>query len=211
MVGEVQLTPAAAHATGDRARGDRPRRWWPAAAAVVLAVVLARAFVAEPFRIDSGSMLPTLRAGDQVLVDKRAYRDALPRRGDLVIFHAPRSGEVTLKRAIGLPGDTVAIEDGVLVVNGRRRQEPYADAHAIDSVYFGPARVPADAVFVLGDNRADSLDSRDFGAVPHRDLMGRVQVRLWPPARWGDPHEALQNPAATSWDLHPFDPRTPHP
>jgi signal peptidase I len=174
--------PAAAATAGEQARG---RRWWPAVLAVVVLLVLARAFVAEPFRIDSGSMLPTLRPGDQVLVDKRAYRGTLPRRGELVVFHAPRSGDVTLKRAIGLPGDTVAIEDGVLVVNGRRRVEPYADPDAIDSVYFGPVRVPADAVFVLGDNRADSIDSRDFGAVLRRDLMGRVMVRLWPPARWG--------------------------
>jgi signal peptidase I len=114
-----------------------------------------------------------------------------------VVFHAPRTGDVTLKRAVGLPGDTVAIEDGMLVVNGRRQSEPYADPDAIDSVYFGPARVPADAVFVLGDNRADSVDSRAFGAVPHSDLMGRVRVRLWPPARWGDPQNRLQNPAAT--------------
>ena len=148
-------------------------------------------------------MLPTLRAGDQVLVDKRAYRDALPRRGDLVVFHAPRTGAVTLKRAIGLPGDTVAIEDGVLVLNGRRQSEPYADPEATDSVYFGPARVPAGAVFVLGDNRADSVDSRAFGAVPRGDLMGRVRVRLWPPARWGDPQNRLQNPAATYTYLHP--------
>ena len=197
MVAEAQRAPAVAHATGDRARARRPRRWWPAAAAVVLAHVLAWAFVAEPFRIDSASMLPTLQAGDQVLVDKRAYRDVLPRRGDLVVFHAPRTGDVTLKRAVGLPGDTIAIEDGVLVVNGRRQKEPYADPDAIDSVYFGPARVPADAVFVLGDNRANSIDSRAFGAVSHRDLMGRVRVRLWPPARWGDPQDRLQNPAAT--------------
>jgi signal peptidase I len=140
-------------------------------------------------------MLPTLRAGDRVLVDKRAYRDALPRRGDLVVFHAPRTGDVTLKRAVGLPGDTVAIEDGVLVVNGGRRVEPYADPDAIDSVYFGPVRVPAGAVFVLGDNRADSIDSREFGAVSRGRLMGRVQVRLWPPVRWGDPNGGLQIPA----------------
>jgi signal peptidase I len=161
----------------------------------VLALVLARGVLAEPFRIDSGSMLPTLRAGDRVLVDKRAYRGALPRRGDLVVFHAPRTGDVTLKRAVGLPGDTVAIEDGVLVVNGRRQTEPYADPDAIDSVYFGPERVPAHAVFVLGDNRADSVDSRDYGAVARDDLMGRVRVRLWPPARWGDPNRGLRDPA----------------
>jgi signal peptidase I len=163
--------------------------------AVVLLLVLARAVLAEPFRIDSGSMLPALRAGDEVLVDKRAYRGRLPRRGELVVFHAPRTGAVTLKRAIGLPGDTVAIEDGVLVVNGRREREPYTDPDAIDSVYFGPVRVRAGSVFVLGDNRADSIDSRDFGAVARNALMGRVLVRLWPPSRWGDPQAAVRGPA----------------
>jgi signal peptidase I len=162
---------------------------------VVALLVLARAFLAEPFRIDSGSMLPTLRPGDQVLVEKRAYRGGLPRRGDLVVFHAPRTGAVTLKRAIGLPGDTVAIEDGVLVVNGHRRHESYADPDAIDSVYFGPARVPPRSVFVLGDNRADSIDSRRFGAVTQRSLIGRVAVRLWPPARWGNPNPRMRDRA----------------
>lgn len=165
-----------AHAPA-RARG--PRRLWPAVLLLVIALLLVRAFVAEPFRIQSGSMLPTLRAGEHVLVDKRAYRDALPQRGDLVVFHAPGSGDATVKRAIALPGDTVAIEDGVLVVNGRRQIEPYADAEAIDSVYFGPERVPSGTVFLLGDNRADSTDSRDFGAVRRNALIGRVGMRLW--------------------------------
>ena len=162
--------------------------------AVVVLLVLARGFLAEPFRIDSGSMLPTLRAGDRVLVDKRAYRDALPRRGDLVVFHAPRTGDVTLKRAVGLPGDTVAIEDGVLVVNGGRRVEPYADPDAIDSVYFGPVRVPAGAVFVLGDNRADSLDSRSWGVLPHEAILGRARMVLWS----SDAHDASGVVAAAS-------------
>ena len=195
MVAEAQRAAAVAQA-GDERRGARAhRRRWPAVLAVALLLALAQAFLAEPFRIESGSMLPTLRGGDRVLVDKRAYRDALPRRGDLVVFHAPRSGDVTLKRAVGLPGDSVAIEDGALVVNGRRRSEPYADPDAIDSVYFGPARVRAGTVFVLGDNRADSIDSRDYGAVSRGDLMGRVRVRLWPPARWGDPTRGLREPA----------------
>jgi signal peptidase I len=175
------VDPLAAAARGARRAGRRPRRWWPLVLVVVLALVLARAFVAEPFRIASASMTPTLQAGDRVLVDKRAYRSALPRRGDLVVFREPRTGAVTLKRAVGLPGDTVAIEDGVLVVNERPQREPYADPDAIDSVYFGPVRVGPGSVFVLGDNRADSTDSRDFGAVAHDDLIGRVGMRLWPP------------------------------
>ncbi len=145
---------------------------------------MTRLFFFEPFQTDGVSMAPTLRSGDQVLVDKRAYRDALPERGDLVVFHAPRTGDVTLKRAIGLPGDSVGIEDGDLVVNGRRRREPYTDPDAIDSVYFGPVRVRPGTVFFLGDNRLDSRDSREFGAVAQRDLIGRVRGLIWPPSRW---------------------------
>jgi signal peptidase I len=153
----------------------------------VLAVIGVRIFVLEPFRIPSDSMAPTLRSGDQVLVDKRAYRGSGPRRGDLAVFRAPRTGEILLKRVVAVGGDTVGIEDGVLVVDGRRPREPYADPDAIDSVYFGPVRVRPGTVFVLGDNRANSEDSRDFGTVPTGRLIGRVRARIWPPARWGAP------------------------
>lgn len=151
---------------------------------VALVLVVVRVFFFEPFQTVGISMVPTLHSGDQVLVEKRAYRDALPKRGDLVVFRAPRTGEVTLKRAIGLPGDTVGIEDGVLVVNGRPQREPYADPDAIDSVFFGPVGVRPGMVFLLGDNRLDSRDSRDFGAVAQRDLVGRVRGLIWPPSRW---------------------------
>ena len=149
------------------------------AAAVLVFVRLA---VAEPFSIPSQSMAPTLDAGDHVLVDKLS---GTAHRGDLVVFHAPRSGEIMLKRVVAVGGDRVGIEDGRLVVNGRRPAEPYADPDAIDSVYFGPVTVARGSVFVLGDNRADSRDSRQFGAVPARDLIGRARARIWPPSRWG--------------------------
>lgn len=154
-------------------------------AALVVALLLGvRAFVAEPFAIPSASMEPTLRPGDQVLVDKLAYRRGEPRRGDLAAFDAPdRSGDVVLKRIVAVPGDSVAIEDGILFINRRPRREPYVDYSRVDSVYFGPVTVPRDGVFVLGDNRAASQDSRDYGPVPQRSLIGRVRARLWPPKR----------------------------
>jgi signal peptidase I len=172
-----------------RSRALTPRRvLWAALAVAVAGLLLVRAFVLEPFRIPSGSMAPTLEAGDQVLVDKRAYRGREPRRGDLAVFHAPRGGEILLKRVVAVGGDTVGLEDGVLVVDGRRPREPYvADPDAIDSVYFGPVRVRPGTVFVLGDNRGNSEDSRDFGAVPTSRLIGRVRARIWPPGRWGSP------------------------
>jgi signal peptidase I len=154
--------------------------------ALLAVLIVTRIFVAEPFRIPSESMEPTLAPGDQALVDKLAYRgSAAPHRGDLVAFHAPRTGEVLLKRVVAVGGDTVGIEDGRLVVDGRMVREPYTDPDAIDSVWFGPVRVRPGTVFVLGDNRANSDDSRDFGAVPEDRVIGRAVARVWPPARWG--------------------------
>jgi signal peptidase I len=147
----------------------------------VLAVLALRAFVAEPFRIPSESMAPALHPGDQALVTKVGT----PARGDLVAFHAPRTGEILLKRVVAVGGDTVGLEDGVLVVDGRQVREPYTDPDAIDSVYFGPVKVRPGTIFVMGDNRANSDDSRDFGAVPTDRIIGRAVARVWPPSRWG--------------------------
>ena len=161
--------------------GWRPR---PAArAALILALSLAlvfgvvRPFGAEAFRVSSGSMAPTLRAGDHVLVDKLAYRIGDPRRGDLVAFRGVGDG-VMIKRAVGLPGDTVAVRDGVLHVNGGRVAEPYVNRELNESNFFGPERVPEGHVFVMGDRRGNSEDSRLFGPVRREDLIGRVLLRL---------------------------------
>jgi signal peptidase I len=148
---------------------------------LLVVLVPGRLFVAEPFEIPSGSMVPTLEPGQHVLADKLAYRFGSPARGDLVVFHAPRTGEVLLKRVVALPGDEVGIADSALVVNGRRPAEPYVkDARLIDGEYFGPVRVPRGEVFVLGDRRSDSVDSRAFGPVPESALIGRVDARVWP-------------------------------
>jgi signal peptidase I len=185
----IATPPAEEHLPGGTPEGPSPEpaprrnRTWIAIAVVVLVLGGLRLFVLEPFGIPSDSMAPTLVPGDHVLVDRLAYRDDLPRRGELAVFHAPGSGELTLKRVVAVEGQTVALEDGRLVVDGRRPAEPYANADSIDSVFFGPVRVPPDAVFVLGDNRFDSKDSRSFGAVSADDLVGRVRARFWPPSR----------------------------
>ena len=169
--------------TADSAIGSRRSRAGLLAVGALLLLLVAlllRAYVAEPFAIPSESMAPTLRPGDHVLVEKLSYRFGSPRRGDLVVFRAPDGGSLAVKRIVGLAGDRVAIEDGVLAVNGRLQREPYVDQSSIDSVYFGPVVVPRGDVFVMGDNRADSHDSRDYGAVPRRSLIGRVLVTLWP-------------------------------
>ena len=142
------------------------------AAVALLAVLLLTAL--EPLRVSSGSMSPTLVAGDQVLIDKISVRLRPPTQGDLVVFRDPQHHELVVKRVVALGGQTVAIEDAVLVVDGTVRHEPQVDLSRIDSTYFGPVTVPPDAIFVMGDNRSESTDSRTYGAIPLDELVGRV-------------------------------------
>jgi signal peptidase I len=184
-------TPPAPGAPAEPTAGAPARRRRPSATVVGVAVfallIALRVFVAEPFKIPSESMAPTLRPGDQALVEKVA-RGGAPDPGELVAFHRPGARAVLLKRVVALGGDTVGLEDGLLVVNGRTIREPYANTRSQDGVYFGPVRVPAGTIFVMGDNRGISEDSRDFGAIPVPDVIGRAVARLWPPGRWGIPH-----------------------
>ena len=97
----------------------------------------------------------------------------------MIVFTAPGSRSLMVKRVAAVAGDRVGLADGHLVVNGHRVEESYVDLESVDGVYFGPQVVPDDTVFVLGDNRADSVDSRSYGAVPLDDVVGRVMIRLW--------------------------------
>lgn len=142
-----------------------------------MVIVGLSAWVLEPVRVASDSMSPTLQAGDHVVVEKLSHHWREPRIGDLVVFHEPTSDALTIKRIVGLGGDSVAIEDGQLVVNGSAVEEPRVDRSRIDSVYFGPVRVPDGFVFVMGDNRGASIDSRAYGPIRSRDLVGRAV--LW--------------------------------
>lgn len=175
--------------------------------AFALALVL-KTFLIQAFSIPSGSMEPTLRPGDRVLVLK--VFDT-PQRGDIVVFEDPHPGrrpdrgliggflywlseglgfarpasEDFIKRVIGLPGETVELRHGVLYVDGERIREPYLHGRP-DTRDFGPVTVPPDALFVLGDNRLNSNDSRfGLGFVPRDKVIGRAFVIIWPPSRIG--------------------------
>jgi signal peptidase I len=154
---------------------------------LVLVVLALRMLVVEPLRIRTTSMSPTLVAGQHVLADKVSRKDGGWRRGDVVAFRRTPQDEMLVKRIVALGGDRVGIADGRLVVNGKTVSEPYADPDRIDSVYFGPVVVPARHVFVLGDNRAESRDSRSFGAVRTTALVAKVDAVVWPlpPTRKG--------------------------
>jgi signal peptidase I len=176
--------------------------------AFVLVFVLIRPFVVQAFYIPTGSMVPTLREHDRILVNKFVYRLNEPRRGDIVVFEAPpqahptEDGQDFVKRLIGLPGDAIRIVhgDGVYI-NGERLEEP-ADIPRpdydwpVDSFGMptgGAYRVPQGCYFVLGDNRNNSRDShlwRDSSGQPEPELkakrvLGKAMVVFWPPSRIG--------------------------
>jgi signal peptidase I len=183
---------------------------YPAAALYAI-----RANVFEAFYLPTGSMTPNFLVGDHVLANKTVYRDWLPERGEVVIFHHPRKRGLTwIKRVIGLPGDTVEVKDGDVLVNGRKlaRDRVPADAffgirRQIDGDLFEEVHagrrylimigtgknpefpkttVPEGSLFVLGDHRDNSSDSRDpeMGFVPLGDLLGRAQYIYYPAETW---------------------------
>jgi signal peptidase I len=178
----------------------------------VLAAFLVKTFVAQAFYIPSGSMIPDLEINDRIVVSKLAYDLHSPRRGDIIVFTAPPSQqplqppdtsptvarwlrdvgtavgviapstEDFVKRIIGLPGDVVEARAGHVYVNGRLLDEPYLPPGTRTSD-FGPVVVPPGRLWVLGDNRGDSCDSRCFpeGSIPISSVIGRAVVRVWPP------------------------------
>lgn len=167
-------------------------RWLAAVKTVGLGLALAlgfHTFVAELRFIPSESMSPTLAVGDRLIVEKLSYDIHPPRRGDIVVFKAPPElVERTLKddfikRVIGVPGDVVAIKQGKVYVNGNELSEPYLAERP--SYGYGPATVPADQYFVLGDNRNHSYDSHAWGFVPQNNIVGHAVFRLAPIAHAG--------------------------
>ncbi|WP_245574387.1 signal peptidase I [Desulfovirgula thermocuniculi] len=152
------------------------------AVAILLAVVI-RLFILAPFYIPSGSMEPTLRIGDRIIVSKISYLFTEPQRGDIVVFRYPLDpSRDFVKRLVGLPGETVSLRNGQLYINGKPVPEDYLpkDMKFAD---FGPVRVPAGYYFVLGDNRNNSDDSRVWGPLPRQNIIGKAVLVYWPPQR----------------------------
>lgn len=146
----------------------------PLGIAVVLALV-ARSFV-HIYTIPSASMVPTLRAGDQILVT--SYLRRPPARGDVVVFHAPSGEDLMIKRIVAEPGDLIETRMGNVVVGGHSVPEQYIAERGTSGVI--PAQiVPSDCYFVMGDNRGDSLDSRTWGVVRRESIVGRARLVLW--------------------------------
>ena len=152
---------------------------------LVLSVILFVAInaVSARIRVDGSSMVPTLTDGQFVMVNRLAYKFSEPKHGDVVVFHYPRDPQQEyIKRIIGLPGDKVEINNGHVYVNGQQLIEPYIAAAPRSQ---GEWTIPAGEIFVLGDNRNNSQDSRSFGSVSMENMIGKAIFIYWPPTDWG--------------------------
>jgi signal peptidase I len=152
----------------------------------VLVFGFVRPFVVEAFWIPSASMVPTLKYGDRVLVNKFIYRFTEPERGDVIVFKSVQGDDQDLiKRVVGVPGDEITVRGGRLFVNGEPQREPYVNKKYPDRSFYAPTIVPKGHVFAMGDNRANSQDSRVFGPIPKENIEGEAFLRFWPPGRIG--------------------------
>jgi signal peptidase I len=151
---------------------------------LILAVVLFFGInaVSARVRVDGFSMRPTLDDGEFVLVSKLNYKLSNVQRGDIIVFHYPMDPEQELiKRVIGLPGDRIEVNEGIVYVNGQALEEPYI---AAPPAYSSQWNVPEDRLFVLGDNRNDSSDSHSWGFLPFENVVGKAVLIYWPPPMW---------------------------
>lgn len=192
----VEATEAEAVDGQQQRKQDRRRRAVRSAAewvavivgALVVALVVKTLFL-QAFWIPSPSMEPTLQRDDRVLANKLADSISDLNRGDVIVFHRVDDGTESdvndlIKRVIGLPGDVIEARDGVVYVNNQRLDEPYLE-EGTRTERLERTEVPEGHVFVMGDNRGNSQDSRVFGPVPEDNIVGRAWIRIWPPGRFG--------------------------
>lgn len=139
---------------------------------------MLRLAVVDVLEVSSDSMSPNLCAGDRIVVLTAGGRDGLA-EGDVVVFTDPSERRLTVKRVVAAAGREVAVRDGVLHVDGRPLSEPFVDRAAVDGTFFGPIQVPSGSLFVLGDEREHSVDSRDYGPIPLSSVRGRMIFRWW--------------------------------
>ncbi len=157
----------------------------------ILIALAVRTFVLQPFYIPSMSMTPTLHVHDRVLVNKLSYTFGSVDRGDVIVFERPdgvEAGDIKdlIKRVVGLPGNSIVIEDSRVYIDGAPLDESYLPPGTVTRqgphacTREAPCVVPQDMVWVMGDNRTNSEDSRWFGPIPQDDIVGRAFLRMWP-------------------------------
>jgi signal peptidase I len=183
--------------------GTRVALDWILTIAGAVAIVFAmKLWVVNPYRIPSSSMEPTLHCArpgsgceahfsDRVLADRLIYRFRSPHRGEIIVFETPPAtersgcgGGTFVKRLIGLPGDRWEERNGFVYIDGEKLDEPYVKPDRRDHSTYKPRTIPKGRYFFMGDNRSSSCDSRMWGTVPRKNLIGEVFFTYWPPTRW---------------------------
>jgi signal peptidase I len=174
-------------------RRHRSRRalieWGTIIVVAVVAAIVLRTFVIQPYFIPSGSMYPTLKVGDKVLVDKLSYHMHAVHRGDVIVFKKPPNDyspdiKDLIKRIIGLPDETISASNGHVDINGRQLNESWLPK-GVTTANFAPVHIPAGDYFVMGDNRGNSADSRVIGPIAGNLIVGRAFLIVWPVGRIG--------------------------
>jgi signal peptidase I len=154
---------------------------------VVIAIVVIL-FLFQPVKVEGTSMMPTLADQERIFINKFIYRFGIAdvQRGDTVVFWSPGDPSKSyIKRVIGVPGDTVEVASGTVLINGRALQEPYVPEEYRDHVSMPRSTIQLDEFFVLGDHRSSSNDSRSWGMVPRRYIYGKAVFVYWPLERLG--------------------------
>jgi len=187
------IEPTKTSVTTDPPNPSAVRQVLEFAATLIVAFLLAqavRAWVIQPYVVPTGSMLPTIQLGDHVLGNKFVYRFGTPLKGDVVILDDPTGQVGTLiKRCVAVGGQTLDLQDGKVVVNGVALDEPYTYGQPSDplpgSTVTFPVKIPTGYIWVMGDNRTQSQDSRWFGPVPLNSVQGKGFFIYWPLSRFG--------------------------
>ncbi len=182
--------PAETAAAAARRRRRALLDWFVVIAVALIVAFLVRTFVLAHFVVDGTSMSTTLHDDDRVFVNKLSYRLHDPNRGDVVVLHqiTGASERDLIKRVIALPGETIEVRSCQVLIDGQPLEEPYLDPEVVQPGNCGgetaPVTVPEDHVFVMGDNRGGSQDSRALGPIDEDDLVGRAFVVFWPQSHW---------------------------
>ncbi len=169
----------------DKSRTRNLVEWIVIIVGALLVAVVVKTFLLQAFYIPSLSMSPTLDISDRVLVNKLSYDLHDVNRGDVVVFKSPRTNDGSeikdlIKRVVGLPGETIESRDGRVVVDGVALEESYLRPGIASGPPVERQVIPEGHVFVMGDNRPNSKDSRSFGAIPESLVVGRAFVKVWP-------------------------------
>lgn len=168
------------------------REWIYPIVIVILIVSAIRYLVVDHYRVDGQSMDPNIHSGERIIVNKFLYHLRHPERGEIIILRAPE-GKNYIKRVVALPGETIKVKGDDVLVNGKKLKEPYLAAAIKKANKEGfpynnfdypfdknTAVVPADSIFVMGDNRSFSKDSRSIGFIKYKDVIGKAEFVFWP-------------------------------